>query len=82
MLTANLRWLSGYRHPRVLRPGLAAELMAVFATRKPLLAGVTSVGNPVVVLPVLFHLLWQRRLIADLADSLLGEQTGVVVAVA
>jgi hypothetical protein len=25
---------------------------------------------------------WQRRLIADLADSLLGEQTGVVVAVA
>lgn len=25
VVAANLRWLSGYRHPRVLRPGLATD---------------------------------------------------------
>ncbi|MET0994889.1 MAG: hypothetical protein ABWY20_12810, partial [Mycobacterium sp.] len=46
----------------------------------PLLAGAASFGNPVAVLPVLFHLLWQRRLTADLVGSLLSERTRVVTA--
>jgi hypothetical protein len=82
VLAANLRWLSGYRHPRVLRAGLAAELLTVFATCRPLRAGAASIGSPAAVLPVLFHLLWRRRLTADLAGSLLGDQTSVVAAAA
>jgi len=35
---ANLRWLSGYRHPRFAQPGLAARLAEVFAQPGPLLA--------------------------------------------
>lgn len=82
ILAANLRWLSGYRHSRVLRPGLAAELLAHFAQERPLLAGAKAVGNQVAALPVLFHLLWHRRLVADLMLSVLDDQTSVVAAAA
>lgn len=40
VLRANLRWLSGYRHPRVLKIGLADQLAEVFARVRPLMAGV------------------------------------------
>jgi hypothetical protein len=36
---ANLRWLSGYRHPRFAQPELAAALAGVFAGGSPLLVG-------------------------------------------
>jgi hypothetical protein len=58
VLRANLRWLSGYRHPRVLRTVLADQLVEVFARTRPLMAGASAVGTSLVVLPVLFHLLW------------------------
>lgn len=77
VLRANLRWLSGYRHPRVFRPGLADDLMLVFNRARPLMAGVSAVGTPLVVLPVLFHLLWHRRLSADLAAATLADTTMV-----
>jgi hypothetical protein len=82
VLAANFRWLSGYRHPRVFRPGISAELIAAFASQRPLLVGAKSIGNPVAVLPVLFHLLWHRRLLADLNGSILTERTRVVAAAA
>ncbi|WKG00800.1 TnsA-like heteromeric transposase endonuclease subunit [Mycolicibacterium sp. HK-90] len=75
VLRANLRWLSGYRHPRVLRVGLAEQLTEVFTRARPLMAGVRAVGTPLVVLPVLFHLLWQGCLAADLRDAPLGDDT-------
>ncbi|SLJ77284.1 TnsA endonuclease N terminal protein [Mycobacteroides abscessus subsp. abscessus] len=75
VLRANLRWLSGYRHPRVLRIGLADQLAEVFARVRPLMAGVLAVGTPLVVLPVLFHLLWHGRLAADLNDAPLSDDT-------
>ncbi|WP_396922690.1 TnsA-like heteromeric transposase endonuclease subunit [Mycolicibacterium sp.] len=81
VLAANLRWLSGYRHPRVLRPGVAAELLSCFARERPLLEGAVVVGDPLVVLPVLFHLLWHRRLVADLSRTVLDERTAVSAAV-
>jgi hypothetical protein len=71
VVRANLRWLSGYRHPRVLRPALAGELMEVFSRARPLMTGALAVGTPLVVLPVLFHLLWHRRLEADLGSATL-----------
>jgi hypothetical protein len=77
VLRANLRWLSGYRHPRVLRMGLADQLAEVFARVRPLMAGVLAVGTPLVVLPVLFHLLWHGRLAADLSDEVLADDTAI-----
>ncbi|MEV6360340.1 TnsA-like heteromeric transposase endonuclease subunit [Nocardia asteroides] len=75
VLMSNLRWLSGYRHPRCLRSGLAPELLAAFAEPTELLAGATAVGDPIVVLPTLFHLLWSQHLTTDLVSVLLGPST-------
>lgn len=76
---ANLRWLSGYRHPRTHRPGIAAALESTFGRSRPLMEGARSVGNTIMVLPVLFHMLWHGRLVADLASRVLGEHTMVGV---
>lgn len=67
---ATVQWLAGYRHPRYGRPATAARLMAVFAQARPLLDGVTAVGEPIEVLPVVYHLLWTGRLRVDLAEPL------------
>lgn len=72
---ANLRWLSGYRHPRFAQPGLAARLSEVFAVRGPLLGGAAMAGDPVAVLPVLFGMLWRGELAAELERDLLGPAT-------
>ena len=64
--TANLRWLAGYRHPRYRVLETEVALVAVFATAMPLMDGAELVGDPVAVLPVLFHLLWCHDLVADL----------------
>ncbi|MDV6979879.1 TnsA-like heteromeric transposase endonuclease subunit [Mycobacterium intracellulare] len=77
VLRSNLRWLSGYRHPRVLRAALADQLVEVFTRVRPLMAGVLAVGAPLVVLPVLFHLLWHGRLSADLGVMTLADDTPV-----
>lgn len=67
IVTANVRWLSGYRHPRHLLPEVAAVLREVFTTPTALMAGARAVGDPIAVLPVLFHLLWCGELTADLS---------------
>lgn len=65
-----MRWLSGYRHQRHDRPVLAAVLREVFAASAPLMAGAEAVGDPIAVLPVLFHLLWRHELVVDLTVPL------------
>ena len=45
-----------------------------------LLGGVRGVGDPIVVLPVLYHLLWRRILAADLETALLAMGTTVCLA--
>ncbi len=72
---ANLRWLSGYRHPRFAQPRLAARLAEVFAEPGPLLAGASAAGDPAAVLPVLFGMLWRGELAADLERDLLAAAT-------
>ncbi|WP_274914090.1 TnsA-like heteromeric transposase endonuclease subunit [Streptomyces sp. WZ-12] len=74
---AVLMGLAGYRHPRVHRAGVAARLMAAFAEGGGLLDGARHVGDPVAVLPVLFHLLWRQVLIADLGAGLLAADAEV-----
>ena len=73
VLAANLRWLAGYRHSRCFHRERAARLHQAFASPAPLLAGARAVGDPVAILPVLFHLLWTQDLVADLAAALSGE---------
>jgi hypothetical protein len=75
VLDANLRWLAGYRHPRCWRAEVAGGLVAAFAAPRPLVDGADAVGGRIAVLPVLFHLLWQQVLVADLAAELLGPST-------
>ena len=75
MLTANVRWLSRYRHPRCGVPQIAAALLEVFDSGRGLFAGAMLVGDRLRVLPVLFHLMWQGRLFADLAGGPLGGST-------
>ena len=67
VLTANVRWLSRYRHPRCaagLGSGLDVGLMETFQVATPLFAGAQQVGDRLRVLPVLFHLMWLGRLVA------------------
>jgi hypothetical protein len=75
---ANVRWLAGYRHPRCADPEVAARLLEVFASKAGLLAGAREAGDPLAVLPALYHLLWSGVLAADLASAPLGAGSAVV----
>ncbi|MDG4755787.1 TnsA-like heteromeric transposase endonuclease subunit [Micromonospora sp. WMMD718] len=78
VFAANLRWLSRYRHPRCgRREDVTARLLEVFAQPTPLFEGAERVGDRLLVLPVLFHLLWQQVLTADLTGALLTPATVV-----
>ncbi|GAA1623457.1 TnsA-like heteromeric transposase endonuclease subunit [Nonomuraea maheshkhaliensis] len=67
VLMRNVRWLSGYRHPRYRREQVLAALLEVFVEPVRLIDGVEQVGDPIAVLPTLFHLLWQQELAVDLS---------------
>jgi hypothetical protein len=70
ILTRNVRWLAGYRHPRHRLLAVAAALRDVFTEPAGLMVGAESVGDPIAVLPVLFHLFWRHDLHADLSVPL------------
>ncbi|MFE7752519.1 TnsA-like heteromeric transposase endonuclease subunit [Streptomyces sp. NPDC057428] len=67
---ANVRWLAGYRHPRHLLETPAAALREVFHEPWPLIDGACLVGDPITVLPVLFHLIWRNELEVELSVPL------------
>ncbi|TJZ99446.1 TnsA-like heteromeric transposase endonuclease subunit [Actinacidiphila oryziradicis] len=69
--TANLRWLAGYRHPRHAGgPELATAVLGAFAQPRPLAEGAAAVGDPLAVMPVVYHALWAGWLQTDLARPL------------
>ncbi|MGB7963285.1 MAG: TnsA-like heteromeric transposase endonuclease subunit [Propionicimonas sp.] len=72
VLAGNLRWLAGYRQPRFADPAVGGRLREVFGGPRRLMDGVSLVGLPMAVLPVLFHLLWRGELSADLSIVLSG----------
>jgi hypothetical protein len=74
----NVRWLAGYRHPRCMSRDLAARLQGVFGSPVPLLEGAVAAGDPLAVLPVLYHLLWSGVLAADLDSGPLCMESAVV----
>ncbi|MEU1124982.1 TnsA-like heteromeric transposase endonuclease subunit [Streptomyces sp. NPDC005899] len=68
---ANLKWLAGYRHPRNAgRPGLMPVVVEAFARPRPLIEGVEAAGDPIEVLPVVFHALWHGRVTAAMEAPL------------
>ena len=70
VVAANLTWLAGYRRPYV-RDGRTAALLTEGAEEPvPLLAAAQAVGDPMAVLPTLFHLLWTGALCCDLEGPL------------
>jgi hypothetical protein len=70
---ANVAWLARYRHQRCGSPDLARLLLKAFADPAPLMAGAAAAGDPLAVLPALFHLMWRHVLVADLAVRLTAE---------
>jgi len=77
VLAANVRWLAGYRHRRCFRDQVADRLLQVFGRPMPLLVGAREVGDPIVVLPVLFPLLWRGELRTDLTAAVLSSDSMV-----
>ncbi|MGW5285004.1 TnsA-like heteromeric transposase endonuclease subunit [Streptomyces collinus] len=67
ILAANLKWLAGYRHPRNAgRPGLTAAVVEAFTRPRPLIEGAEAVGDPIEVMPAVFHALWHGQLTTPL----------------
>lgn len=72
----NLRWLSRYRHPRHRGDdGVRSALVDCFRDGLPLRTGASAVADPLVSLPVLFHLLWRQVLVTDLTSAVLSSST-------
>jgi len=67
---SNVRWLGGYRHPRHRDPTIAAALLERLQRPRGLLEAAGEVGDPIGVLPVLYHLLWTGMVVVDLAVPL------------
>ncbi len=74
VLAANVRWLSGYRHPRNAGSDRLTQVAACFLRPRPLIEGVRELGDPIAVWPAVFHALWSGVLQAPL-DRPLHEQT-------
>ena len=76
VLTANVRWLAGYRHLRCSRPAVASALMRLLAAG-PMTFGdlVRAAGDRAAVLPTLFHLRWRHVIDCDLAAVPLSDRT-------
>lgn len=70
VLTGNVRWLAGYRHGRHYQPAVAAALRTACTDGLGVAEAAEAVGDPIAVLPVLFHLLWQGELTVDLTVAL------------
>lgn len=70
VLVRNVRWISGSRHPRHHDGDIAGRLLEAFADGAPLREGAERLGDPIAVLPRLFHLLWSRDLSVDLSVPL------------
>ncbi|MFI9568098.1 TnsA-like heteromeric transposase endonuclease subunit [Streptomyces rishiriensis] len=71
VVAANLKWLAGYRHPRNHgRAGLMPAVLEAFARPRPLLEGAEAAGDPIEVLPAVFHALWHHTLTTTLKTPL------------
>lgn len=74
---ANLRWIAGYRHPRCMRDPSATLSWKYLNTSGPASVRevIEAVGESVIVLPILFHMLWTQEILTDLGLGLLHSDT-------
>lgn len=77
LFASNVRWLSGFRHPRCRHDITADALLEAARTERTLGALARAVGEPVVVLPCLFHLLWSNELDARIRTRRLSMDSPV-----
>lgn len=73
---ANLRWLAGYRNPRNRRQDVAAGLISQLASNPTSIGNAAAAaGDPILVLPTLYHLLWMHEIDVDIDSAPIGERT-------
>ena len=60
------------------RSDIAAALLEVFTEATLLMRGAHDTGDPIGVLPVLYHLLWKHELVTELEEGLIGPGSLVV----
>ncbi|GAA2232111.1 TnsA-like heteromeric transposase endonuclease subunit [Promicromonospora sukumoe] len=74
VLIENVRWLAGYRHPRCARQELCSQVKDMNLARNParLVEVAQALGDPVVTLPTVFHLLWRHDLTTDIHGARLS----------
>jgi hypothetical protein len=78
VLAANVRWLSGFRHPRCLNTLAGGDLVRRVAAGPVTVTDLAGcAGDRLAVLPALYHLLWRGVLAADLAAAPLSGRTVV-----
>ncbi|WP_346346844.1 TnsA-like heteromeric transposase endonuclease subunit [Streptomyces sp. SID161] len=71
VVATNLKWLAGYRHPRNAgRLGPMTAVVEAFRRPRPLIEGTEAVGDPIEVLPCVFHAQWHDPLTACLDTPL------------
>lgn len=70
ILTANVRWLAGYRHRRFHRPITADAALELLIEPMRVMDAAEALGDPLGTLPVLFHLLWSGKLATNLTVRL------------
>lgn len=66
---ANVRWLAGFRHERACKESIAEIVRGIGADSRLMTLGdmADAAGEPIAVLPTIFHLMWTHELHADLA---------------
>jgi hypothetical protein len=79
VLSANLRWLAGYRHERVRDRGVASRTQDFFqhCAGASLNGLAAEGGETVLVLPTIFHMMWRRELVTDVSQRILSLGTHV-----
>lgn len=77
VLSANLRWLAGYRNTRVRNDTVAARIaMALQQIESASIGDLADmVGERILVLPTIYHLLWTQAVHADITNSLLDTKS-------
>jgi len=77
VLLENIRFLAGYRRPTLIAQEFAPLVLDAAVASPCTVADVerrlAEVAPPVVVRPVVLHLLWQAQLVADLTHRLAGD---------
>lgn len=73
---ANLRWLAGYRNPRNRRQDVVTDLVCLLTPNLNTIGGAAiAAGEPILVLPTLYHLLWTHEIDVDVDSAPIGEHT-------